>query len=194
MSLNSSTVVINPLPQIPDQIIATPDSLNILDEINITLEAIGGLGDELVWTNESCDGNIIGNSNPLVIYRPEETTNYYAKYENQCGITDCETVKVQISEQFIFAIPNAFSPNGDELNDNFGVFSSGNLAFFEMNIFDRWGQLIFSTNDQNEKWDGKINGKSAPVGVYVYKVNYQFKDEGINSEKQKHTGTLTLLR
>ena len=63
-----------------------------------------------------------------------------------------------------------------------------------MNIFDRWGQLIFSTNDQNEKWDGKINGKSAPVGVYVYKVNYQFKDEGINSEKQKHTGTLTLLR
>ncbi|PLX12335.1 MAG: hypothetical protein C0598_06190 [Marinilabiliales bacterium] len=194
LSLNSSTVVINPLPQIPDQIIATPDSLNILDEINITLEAIGGLGDELVWTNESCDGNIIGNSNPLVIYRPEETTNYYAKYENQCGITDCETVKVQISEQFIFAIPNAFSPNGDELNDNFGVFSSGNLAFFEMNIFDRWGQLIFSTNDQNEKWDGKINGKSAPVGVYVYKVNYQFKDEGINSEKQKHTGTLTLLR
>ena len=194
LSLTSSVITINPLPLMPDQVIATPDSLNVLDEVDISLEAIGGSGTEIIWSSDSCGGEYIGNSNPLEIFRPKKTTNYYVKYQNQCGETECSSVSVKITEDFIFAVPNAFSPNGDGKNDEFGVVANGEIDFFEINIFNRWGQLIFNSNNQYEKWDGKINGKDAPMGVYVWKVFYQFRAEGPYSESHKDTGTLTLVK
>ncbi len=194
LSLTSSIVTINPLPLIPDQVIATPDSLNVLDEVDISLEAFGGSGTEMIWTSDSCGGEYLGNSNPLEVFRPKTTTNYFVKWQNQCGVTECSAVTVKISEDFIFAVPNAFSPNGDGKNDEFGVVANAELDFFEINIFNRWGQLIFSSKNQYDLWDGKINGEDAPVGVYIWKVFYQFRSEGPMSESHKDTGTVTLVK
>jgi gliding motility-associated-like protein len=192
--LSSGSININPLPETPAGLTATPDSLNILDEVYIDLEAIGGSGDEIIWTTDSCGGTQIGKQTSLNIFRPESTTTYFARWTNQCGESDCDSVKVIITEQFIFTVPNAFSPNGDGKNDDFGVVTAAQLGFFEMKIFNRWGQLIFSTNDQDDHWDGLLDGKTVPMGTYVWKVDYKFRIEGPGSEPHTESGIVTVLR
>lgn len=66
-------------------------------------------------------------------------------------------------------IPNTFTPNGDGLNDTFGV-SGEAIKEFSMQIFDRWGKLVFETDDANKRWDGTIEGEKASMGTYIYRV------------------------
>ena len=90
-------------------------------------------------------------------------------------------------------IPNAFTPNGDGFNDVFHVVLSAEPLDFELLIFDRWGERIFSSTDPQAMWDGSYNGSLAQDGVYVYQVTYRkVADTGVVSEKL--TGHVTLLR
>jgi len=89
-------------------------------------------------------------------------------------------------------IPNCFTPNGDGYNERFNV-ESGNLSRFSMLIFNRWGQLLFETEDINKGWDGKVNGRICPVGTYYYLINYTYEcDSGIELNGNKK-GSVTLL-
>lgn len=194
LQVSSANIKITALPVTPDSAIALPDSLNILDEIDIELKAIGGSGYEILWTKDTCGGDLVGTGDSLVIFRPEQTTTYYAQWTNLCGSSECSKVQVIIIEQYSFAVPNAFTPNGDGLNDDFGILSPSNLPVFDFFIFNRWGQNVFSSNDQNEKWDGKYNGELSPQGVYIWKAKYQYRIEGIGSELNEEAGTVTLIR
>jgi gliding motility-associated-like protein len=98
----------------------------------------------------------------------------------------------EICEPSIF-IPNAFTPDGDGINDIFRAYVN-NAPAFNFKIINRRGQQIFYTEDPSEGWDGKFEGQDAPIGVYVYRINYQGLDsEGIKVKKKK-LGTFTLLR
>lgn len=66
-------------------------------------------------------------------------------------------------------VPNSFTPNGDGINDVFGVHGEG-MKSFSMNIYNRWGQLIFEANSVNQTWDGTFDGSLAPNGSYVYHI------------------------
>lgn len=68
-----------------------------------------------------------------------------------------------------FSIPNVFTPNGDGINDVFFITSSG-LTDFNLFIVNRWGELVFETNDPNQAWDGTINGNKCSDGVYFYSL------------------------
>jgi gliding motility-associated-like protein len=95
------------------------------------------------------------------------------------------------NKPFTFYIPNAFTPNGDGINDEF--FGKGeNIIEYDMWIFDRWGTMIFHGNDINDKWDGKTNHGSdiAQQDVYVWKV--RFAD--LNKIKHDYIGTVTLVK
>ncbi|MFA9212282.1 MAG: gliding motility-associated C-terminal domain-containing protein [Candidatus Methylacidiphilales bacterium] len=84
-------------------------------------------------------------------------------------------------------IPNAFTPNNDNLNDSFKpIFKTKNLLKYEFKIFDSWGTEVFTTTDPTKAWDAKNIG----IGVFVVLVNYQYK--GFFPQTQK--GTVTLLR
>jgi gliding motility-associated-like protein len=88
-------------------------------------------------------------------------------------------------------IPNAFTPNGDGRNDTF--FAKGeNISDFEMRIFDRWGNLIFYSDNMNKHWDGRVksDGFIAQQDVYVYDVSA--KD--IKQKKLHYIGTVTLVK
>ncbi|MDP1747275.1 MAG: gliding motility-associated C-terminal domain-containing protein, partial [Bacteroidota bacterium] len=106
-----------------------------------------------------------------------------------CIDTAYETIIIE--PEFEFYIPNAFTPNGDEKNDSFspkGVF----IKEYEMMIFDRWGNLIFFSDDINKGWDGKINRGTeiALQDVYVYSIRViDFK-----KEEYLYKGIVTLLR
>lgn len=115
---------------------------------------------------------------------------YWAKVDiNNCDATDSVIVK---SDCFV-DVPNAFTPNGDGVNDYFfprSLLSSG-LIKFSMSIFNRWGQEIFVSQTLNGSgWDGKLNGVPQPADVYVYVIDAEFKD----GNKQQLKGNVTLLR
>lgn len=92
-------------------------------------------------------------------------------------------------------IPNTFSPNGDGLNDGFTLFSNGNFTNVSLVIFDRWGTLIYSSeniipNDESSGWDGTVNGEDVVTGVYLYSFTLNYED----GHREVLTGDLTIIR
>lgn len=101
-------------------------------------------------------------------------------------------LKLEMSPECDFLhIPSAFTPNNDGLNDMFRAVAGEAIHSFRLNIYNRWGQLLFTTSDKNKGWDGKFNGMPQPPGVYAWTINYKT----INNEEAKHTkGIVTLIR
>lgn len=89
-------------------------------------------------------------------------------------------------------VPNAFTPNDDALNDRFEPTPSATLGHFHMAIFNRFGELIYQTDDINEGWDGTVKGKPAPIGVYTYVIHYACHSHPEMIMMKK--GSITLLR
>jgi gliding motility-associated-like protein len=115
---------------------------------------------------------------------------YYAIVSiHNCQSTDSITV----SNDCYMNLPNVFTPNGDGVNDYFfprQLLTRG-LTSFSMNIYNRWGQLIFETTSLDGRgWDGKFNDVPQPEGAYVYIIDATFKD----GQKEHHQGNVTLLR
>src|SRR5690606_24262700 len=88
-------------------------------------------------------------------------------------------------------IPNAFTPDGDGHNDYFfpRALLSENLSRFKMQVFNRWGQVVFETNRPNGRgWDGRLNGEVQPMGVYLYRIEADFS----NGRQEQYSGNVTL--
>jgi gliding motility-associated-like protein len=90
-------------------------------------------------------------------------------------------------------VPNAFTPDGDGINDVFFVSLSAVPLDLEWSIFNRWGELVFESTDPMAQWDGTYQGQPAPQGVYVYQLTYRkVAETGVVAEKLR--GHVTLLR
>jgi len=105
--------------------------------------------------------------------------------DRNCSIVD----SIEVGDCPTLFIPNVFTPNKDELNDVFYVKGFG-IVEFELLVFNRWGQLIFKSNDINQGWDGTVNSREAQIDVYVYKVWYK----GIGSNSKSEIGHVSLIR
>ena len=87
--------------------------------------------------------------------------------------------------------PNVFSPNGDNINDFFlPVINCDRLDFYTMQIFDRWGNLLFESKQKDTGWNGKINNEYLNSGVYSFLIQYQLP----GSAKKMKSGDITLVR
>jgi gliding motility-associated-like protein len=93
-----------------------------------------------------------------------------------------------------FFIPNAFTPNGDGLNDVFGAIPRIDYVNqYRISIFNRWGQLLFESSDLHLGWDGTYQGEACPAGAYVYRIVYN--DFGMGAQETKvMEGTVVLVR
>lgn len=89
-----------------------------------------------------------------------------------------------------FHLPSAFSPNGDLNNDVLQYFLGYDVQSFDLQIYDRWGNLVFQTQTNGEYWDGTYKGKLLNSGVYTYTLTYTLVDAG----KATKTGNITLIR
>jgi gliding motility-associated-like protein len=98
---------------------------------------------------------------------------------------------LEVEPEFTLFIPTAFTPDGDGLNEVFFVYGA-EISEFNMQMFDRWGNMIFESKDLNEGWDGRANGGTeiSQQDVYVYKVFV--KD--FEGKLHKYTGSVTLLK
>ncbi|QCR22714.1 hypothetical protein C1N53_10400 [Pontibacter sp. SGAir0037] len=96
---------------------------------------------------------------------------------------------IAIEQKLRLYIPSAFTPNGDGLNDLFEV-KGETFTAFTIQIYHRSGNLLFSSSDQQQSWDGTHQGKPMPAGAYVYEVNVTLR----NGMQKNRRGTVTILR
>ncbi|MEO8711794.1 MAG: gliding motility-associated C-terminal domain-containing protein [Parafilimonas sp.] len=111
--------------------------------------------------------------------------------QNDIGCYDTSNATMKVFYSCYIAVPSAFTPNGDGLNDYLYPLNAYKADNLEFRIYNRWGQLVFETKDWTKKWDGKINGNPEPSGTYVWMLNYVNHDSG-KSFSQK--GTTVLIR
>jgi len=110
--------------------------------------------------------------------------------ENGCHAVDSVLYRVAGSCREDVYIPNAFTPNGDELNDRLRVRSQTPITLNYFKIFDRWGNQVYSSDDVNEGWDGTCKGRDAVAGVYVYHLMAGCR----NGESMFLKGNVTVIR
>ncbi len=138
---------------------------------------------------DASDDSISALANPEHYYSNEGTFNVMLISINQNGCSDTAFRTIIILPDFYFYFPNAFSPNKNNKNDVFRGYGEG-LKSYRMRIFDRWGQLIFESNDINIGWDGTYKGDDVSSGVYVC----VFDVENFRSNKNRRFGSITLIR
>jgi gliding motility-associated-like protein len=96
--------------------------------------------------------------------------------------------ETEVTPTMYLYVPNAFTPNGDGLNDLFTVQGEA-IRSFRLQIFNRWGDLIFESSDLCQAWDGKFNGQPVPQGTYVYRLSAS----SITGKHLTREGTVNVL-
>ena len=145
----------------------------------------------IYWYYDFADGS---NS---ILLNPTHTYATWGDYDvtqtvvNIYGCPNTAKLLIKILPEFRFWIPNAFTPgNGDGMNDIFKPKVIGVTDYIFM-IFNRWGELIYKTNDTEAGWNGTFKGKSSPIDVYVWKC--EFKNV-VSKQFESHVGHVTIVR
>ncbi len=203
-----------------DSVLAQPDSmqtfivtvsdscgLSASDTINVTaLVFVPSFSFSFVsnfdvnFTNLTSNGTVIAwdfgtgdfsyDPNPTYTFPDTGTYNVQMLVQNQLGCIDTISQIVIVQPEFNVFIPNSFSPNDDNINDLFGATVTASLEY-HMQIFDRWGKLLYQSNNINNAWNGNnINGDKCSEGIYTFA--FQIIDK--NGYNHSRMGTILLMR
>ncbi len=171
-----------------------PESLNIMEpEVAFADNSTGADSWSWVFGDTLSDSllNISIESSPSHIY--SEPGGYCAllTVTNTTGCIDTTEKCFEIYTDYTFYIPNSFSPNNDGKNDEFYCKGEGVMEF-KMDIFDRWGTIVFTTTDINQHWDGKPlkSARVAQQDSYVYDI----VTKDIYKERHQYTGNIIIVR
>lgn len=118
-----------------------------------------------LWSN--------GSNEPFTM--AQTTGNYRVDVSNDCG-TSSASIRLYNGACKLY-VPTAFTPNGDGKNDLFKAEYGENVIKFHLEVFNRWGQRVFSSYELSGGWDGRINGILQPAGVYAWKITYTLYNE-----------------
>lgn len=161
------------------QITQTP-FVNLPDEVKTcigqlkSITVLDSIGTKIIWST--------GSTKPTIWVDASISSASVTVERQGCFAKD----SVTITPKCEFYIPTAFSPNDDNINDVFNVIAD-NVISYQLRIFNRWGQEIFTTDQFAKGWDGSFNGKPQPVDSYIYYIEgvlfggEQFKKSGIFS-------------
>jgi gliding motility-associated-like protein len=138
--------------------------------------------DQYQWS-----GGATGNQRKLAVTR---VGNYRLSVTSACTNSSDE-VEVLPTCDFDIFIPGIFTPNSDGVNDRFGIDNRNKNHLVRFSIYNRWGQLVFTTGRKEDLWDGTLNGKRMPTGAYVYYIEMQSFDRKRTLRKK---GTVILSR
>lgn len=118
---------------------------------------------------------------------------YAVTVQDALGCTYTDSILVTTDCYPFIYIPNAFSPNDDRRNDRFKVAVSEYIIYFEMMIFNRWGELVFQTFTADFEWDGVYRGQKLPQGTYPYRIIYEYEISGTRHRKEER-GSIHIVR
>ena len=166
-------------------------SIILGSSIALPVTAQSGLQGSLSYTWTPADGTLSCNNCISPQANPTQTTTYNVLVTDEYGCEATDNVTVAVKQENTLIIPNAFSPNGDLVNDVFHVLGA-NITEFDMSIFDRWGQKVYETKSNSiaDGWNGLYpDGTPAEIGVYVYQLKVTFSDNKTEFAK----GNVTLF-
>ena len=110
---------------------------------------------------------------------------------DQEGCIGKDTIRIDMKNcEALLVFPNAFTPNHDGVNDIFRLKYPGHVVDYQLQVFNRWGQRIFSTVDPFAGWDGRFESNDQPTGTYTWMARYTDN----NGNKQTLSGTVVLIR
>jgi gliding motility-associated-like protein len=144
------------------------------------------------WLWNFGDSDTSNLSNPLThTYSDTGTFQIMLITSTQYGCSDTAYQTVIVEPEFILYVPNAFTPNGDGINDFF-ICKTMFYTEFQMSIYDRWGNMLYKTESIDKPWDGKANGGAnlAQMDVYIYSI--QVTD--LKRKVHTYRGTVSLLK
>lgn len=172
----------------PLDVSAVPDTISIGQTSQLL--ATNDLSYSYIWTPASTLSSTT-IFNPIA--NPLTSTVYTVKIVNEDGCRNEASLLVVVvnpncEEPFQF-IPNAFSPNGDNKNDKFYVRGEF-IESLKLSIYNRWGQMVFYTEDKNQGWDGNFKGQTAAQDVYGYQVEFVCAD----GKRYYKKGNVSLIR
>jgi gliding motility-associated-like protein len=123
--------------------------------------------------------------------QPEETTTYVLTYSdvNGCFVSDT-SITITVLDEVAIHFPNAFTPNVDQLNDEYMPKVFGISEVVSFSIFDRWGKKVFETNELDKGWDGRVNGQ---IAAHNAMFSYRYIAKRHTGEKLDETGVFILI-
>lgn len=145
------------------------------------------------WLWDFGNGDISTLQNPNYTYADTGQFQVQLIVSNLADCMDSAVHTLRVIPEVAYFLPNAFTPNYDGVNDIFvGTGRFEYITNFQLTIWNRWGELVFQTNNPTEGWNGKKNNMGAQIspGVYVYKVDY----ENPQGKKVEQKGFVTLIR
>jgi gliding motility-associated-like protein len=101
----------------------------------------------------------------------EQTTKFRVYFVSNAFVSYSNVVELVLLPEVEY--PNAFTPNGDKLNDEFGAVKARFIRNFEINIFNQWGEVVFRSTEPGARWDGNVNGSPAPADTYFFTASYE---------------------
>jgi gliding motility-associated-like protein len=150
------------------------------------------LNDQNIWSFD--DGTESYEVNPTHQFPIGQVGNYEVQLIviTDQGCRDTTTRIVIVKDQLIVYVPNAFTPDGDEHNNIFlPIMTAGfSPASYEFYVYNRWGELVFESNDTQVGWDGTYSGGMSQAGIYTWVI--RFKDDD-NDEKHEMSGHVNLM-
>lgn len=166
------TCMITTVAQPNAQFVASSSFISILDPlVSFANQSTGATA----WVWNFGDSTTSTDWSPTHLYDAIGTFPVYLAVTNANGCTDTAWGEIIVNDFHTFYIPNAFTPNGNGTNDEFGpVFTNILSEGYELYIFDRWGNIVFETHDPYKRWNGRWKGSGDIVqeDVYVYKIMY----------------------
>ncbi|SEL50253.1 gliding motility-associated C-terminal domain-containing protein [Chitinophaga rupis] len=179
-----TTIRINNLDLPPVTILNKDITINIGESIQL----VAVNAPDYIWT--PAEGLSCTNC-AAPVAQPMHPTRYIVSTVTGKNCVPADTVNILLSYNLSVYVPNAFTPNGDGKNDVFRPKVKG-ASSYHLQIYNRWGQLLYDTFDMKTGWDGRYRDVLQPMGAYVYMVQYAYYGSEKNVLMQK--GTFTLIR
>jgi gliding motility-associated-like protein len=163
------------------------------DAVDFTNTSVGSV---VSWIWDFGDGNSSFQQTPPSerFPFPGEADKVYTvtlTAQNGLGCRDTATQQIMALHTCIIAVPNAFTPNGDGINDYLYPLNAYKAVDLQFKVFNRYGQLVFETRDWTHKWDGTVGGIPQATGTYVWMLQYT---DGETGKKYFLKGTSVLIR
>ncbi|MFN4313172.1 MAG: gliding motility-associated C-terminal domain-containing protein [Chitinophagaceae bacterium] len=152
-----------------------------------------GLVDNWRWNFEAGGTSTVRDPAPVQFPFNNRETIYnitLVATNNSLGCNDSLRKRLTVLNNCFIAVPSAFTPNGDGLNDYLYPNNAIKAENLEFRVYNRWGQLVFHSRDWTKKWDGRVNGIVQTTGVFVWYLSYTHRDTG---ERVFQKGTTTLI-
>ena len=166
------------------------DSVDLGDTTTISYHMSGhyGSGFTSLWTP---DYALNCTTCATTVAAPDVSTLYHITLTNDTGCIVTDSLMIYVIPDYSIYVPNAFTPNGDGVNDYFRIYGKlTSLAYLEIQIFDRWGELVYRSNDLGFIWDGTFKGVMEAPGLFLWQLNLSF----INGHSEYKKGSLSLIR